>query len=120
MAPALLTGYLGLKAFHPLLPGFSCPFRAISGIPCPTCFLTRSIAASLRGDLAESLSLHALGPIAAVGLIVWSAQAIHTRRLVPRGLKTWHGVLAAAVLLAYWLARLVLTYGLGLNAFATG
>uniref|UniRef100_UPI004049888B DUF2752 domain-containing protein n=1 Tax=Cyanobium sp. TaxID=2164130 RepID=UPI004049888B len=68
MLPSTLTGYLWLKGWQPHLPGLSCPLRALTGIPCPTCFLTRSTAAALRGELGESLALHAFGPALALGL----------------------------------------------------
>jgi hypothetical protein len=118
--PAALTGYLWLKGAHPELPGFACPLRTLTGVPCPTCFLTRATAASLHAHWGEALDQHALGPLAAAALLLWSAQAIRQRRLVPRGLRTWHGAVALAVLLGYWGVRLVLRFGLGLPAFPSG
>ena len=64
LVPAALTGYLWLKGGWPDLPGLSCPLRALTGIPCPTCFLTRATCASLRGDWHQALELHAFGPLA--------------------------------------------------------
>ncbi|MGB0825776.1 MAG: DUF2752 domain-containing protein, partial [Synechococcus sp.] len=43
----MLTGALWLKGLHPGLPGLGCPLRALTGVPCPTCFLTRATAATL-------------------------------------------------------------------------
>ncbi|SBO44901.1 DUF2752 domain-containing protein [Cyanobium sp. NIES-981] len=120
MLPAGITGYLWLKGAHPGLPGFACPLRAITGIPCPTCFLTRATAASLQAQWGEALSQHALGPLAAAALLVWSVQAIRRRRLAPRGLRPWHGAVVLAVLLGYWGLRLVMHYGMGLAAFPSG
>ncbi|MCP9792196.1 DUF2752 domain-containing protein [Vulcanococcus limneticus Candia 3F8] len=120
LLPASLTGYLWLKGGHPGLPGFACPLRALTGIPCPTCFLTRATAASLRGDFGEALALHAFGPLAAAALLVWSVQAIRRRRLYPQGLQAWHVVAASLGLLAYWGLRMGLSYGLGLAAFPSG
>jgi len=120
LLPASLTGYLWLKGGHPGLPGFTCPLRALTGIPCPTCFLTRATAASLRGDFGEALALHAFGPLAAAALLVWSVQAIRRRRLYPQGLQAWHVVAASLGLLAYWGLRMGLSYGLGLAAFPSG
>ena len=113
----MLTGYLWLKGWHPALPGFSCPLRALTGLPCPTCFLTRATAAALHGRFIESVNLHAFGPIAAAALLAWSAQALWTRRLVPQGLKDTHLVVAALLLLLYWAGRMSLTYGAGVVAF---
>jgi hypothetical protein len=120
LLPTGLTGYLLVKGIHPGLPGLACPLRALTGIPCPTCFLTRATAATLRGDWAGAISLHAFGPLAATGLVLWSLVAIRQRSLLPRGLRGWHLVLVASALLAYWAARLVLQYGMGVAAFPPG
>lgn len=118
--PALLTGYLWLKGWHGGLPGLSCPLRALTGIPCPTCFLTRATAAALNGQLTASVQLHAFGPLAAAALLVWSVAALRSGRLVPRDLSGRHLVLTAAALLLYWAGRMGLAYGLGLPAFPSG
>lgn len=120
LLPSALTGYLWLKGGWPELPGLSCPLRALTGIPCPTCFLTRATCASLRGDWHQALGLHAFGPLVAAALILWSVQAIRRRRLYPPGLEAWHLVVAVLALVAYWAARMGLTYGLGLQAFPSG
>ncbi|MCT0224438.1 DUF2752 domain-containing protein [Synechococcus sp. CS-1328] len=121
LLPAALTGYLGLKGWlgHGLLPGWSCPLRALTGIPCPTCFLTRAVCASLQGNLSESLRWHAFGPAAAVALLVWSVVSIRSRRLVPLQLEGRHLVVISVALLLYWGVRMALHYGLGLPAFPT-
>ena len=113
LLPAALTGVLWLKEFHPALPGLSCPLRALSGIPCPTCYLTRATSAALTGDLSESIALHAFGPIAAAALLWWSLTAIQQRRLMPRHLRAWPLGWGAVALVAYWLLRLWLSFGLG-------
>ena len=119
LLPPSLTGYLWLKGLHPLLPGFSCPLRALTGIPCPTCFLTRATALALHGDVADSVRLHAFGPLAAAALLAWSVLAIRRRRLMPLGLRAWPLGTAALGLVAYWGVRLTLTYSLGIAAFPT-
>ena len=120
LLPAALTGYLWLKGGWPELPGLSCPLRALTGIPCPTCFLTRATAASLHADWAAAIQLHAFGPVVAAVLILWSVQAIRSRRFYPPGLQAWHVVLVVLALLAYWAARLGLSYGLGIQVFPSG
>jgi len=82
-----------------------CPLRQLTGLPCPTCFLTRSVLATLRGDLAQAAAWHALGPVLvtlALGLSVWTVLGGRwPTRLVMLG----SGGLALLGL-AYWLWRL--------------
>jgi len=51
-----------------LLPGLeimpSCPFRAITGIPCPSCGITRSLVHLAHGDISGSLFLNPLFSLA--------------------------------------------------------
>ncbi|WP_094587404.1 DUF2752 domain-containing protein [Synechococcus sp. BO 8801] len=117
LLPLGATAFLVLKGLHPGLPGFSCPLRALTGIPCPTCYLTRATAASLVGRLDDAVALHAFGPVVAAGLVLWSLAALRTGRLVPRVLRGWHLAAMGMLLLLYWAGRMGLTYGIGLQAF---
>lgn len=117
LLPAGLTALLVLKGLHPGLPGISCPLRALTGIPCPTCYLTRATAASLVGQWNDAVAMHAFGPLAAVALLVWSVQALRSRRLIPKGLQGSQLALVGAALLIYWTARMGMTYALGRPAF---
>ena len=117
LLPSILSGYLFVKGFHTDLPGISCPLRALTGIPCPGCFLTRGVAASLHGDFATAWHWHPIGPVAAALLLIWSGVALRQRRLVPE-----HGAGVAlaglAVLLSLaWLVRMVATFGFGVRWF---
>ena len=109
LLPAGLTGALWLKGLHPGLPGWSCPLRALTGVPCPTCYLTRATAASLTGNLDGALQLHAFGPVVAAALLTWSVFSIRQRRLLPRKPPAWPLGGFVVSLLAYWLMRIVVT-----------
>lgn len=51
-----------------------CALRRVALVGCPTCGLTRSIAALARGELVASLALHPWGvPLAAQLLAAWAA-----------------------------------------------
>lgn len=58
---ALTTPYWPLVA-HFLPP---CPFRTLTGVPCPTCGTTRAVLALSRGHVGEAF-LH--NPMVTVGL----------------------------------------------------
>lgn len=117
-APAGLTLALAIKGCWPELPGWPCPLRALTGFPCPTCFLTRATAAALTGQLELSLRLHAFGPLVAIALLVWSIAAIRRGRIVPFRPSAAGVVLTGLALLGYWLVRLILHFGFGVPAFA--
>lgn len=62
---------LVLRSWNLLPLEWSCPLRQLTGVPCPTCFLTRSVLTALRGDLAASLHWHPLGlPLLLAGAAV--------------------------------------------------
>jgi hypothetical protein len=111
LLPAGLTGALWLKGLHPGLPGWSCPLRTLTGVPCPTCYLTRATAASLTGNLDGALQLHAFGPVVAVALLTWSVFSIRQRRLLPRGIPAWPVGAGVVTLLVYWLLRVGVSFG---------
>ena len=117
LIPSVLTGYLWLKGWQPHLPGWGCPFRALTGIPCPGCFLTRATSAALTGQLDRSIELHLFGPIAAATLVIWSIQSLHTKRLFPRNLSLAWIPIGASALFTYWLLRVVLTYSFPTEGF---
>lgn len=93
-----------------LLPG--CPLRSLTGIPCPTCFLTRSALATLHGDLGEALELHLFGPPLVVGLgwVGWRQGVLG--RALPQWRSSGWLILSslAAGLGLYWVLRLTLWF----------
>jgi hypothetical protein len=39
-----------------------CPFKLLTGFPCPSCGITKSIVYFYQGDILKSISYHILGP----------------------------------------------------------
>ena len=98
-----------------LLPG--CPLRTLTGIPCPTCFLTRSALATLHGDLGEALELHLFGPPLVLGLgwVGWR-QGVLGRDLPRLGASGWLVLLGLGSGLGfYWILRLTLWFVLDVS-----
>jgi hypothetical protein len=42
----------------PVHPGIECPLRAITGVPCPFCGMTRAVVAAVHGHFATSLAFN--------------------------------------------------------------
>jgi hypothetical protein len=65
------------------LPGWTCPFHAALGIPCPGCGLTQATDLLLRGQVSASLQTHAFAPIllVCVVLLVLSAMLPAAQRI---------------------------------------
>jgi hypothetical protein len=97
----------GTLPFH--LPLF-CPFRQLSGLPCPTCGATRALAALAHGDLPAALSFNPLVAIAslllvAAGLLSLASRALRVGIPVPRPGPARQRLLrasAAGLILANW------------------
>jgi hypothetical protein len=117
LLPSVLTGYLWLKGRHPELPGFTCPFLAATGFPCPGCFLTRATAAALNADFAQAAELHLFGPPAAAALIAWSLIAIKKKKLSCISVRIELVFALAGGMLIYWLARAAMYWLLGIRGF---
>ncbi len=95
-----------------LMPG--CLFHRITGLPCLLCGMTRSLAVTTRGNLAEAFRMHLLGPpffaIVSVVSVALAAEFILSRRILPRpSERAWKSIAwgTLGMLTAAWIARLV-------------
>jgi len=97
------------------LPGVVlCPFRALTGLPCPGCGMTRAFCAMGHGELSQAFGFNALGPfVFAAALLLWAhALAALLRLDAPRAalerLKPNERAarLMLALTLLWWAARL--------------
>lgn len=65
---------LGTLALAPLWPALTsllrpCAFRALTGLPCPTCGTTRAALAVLRADLGAAWAVNPLATVALLGFL---------------------------------------------------
>ena len=86
--------------------GLICPFRELTGWPCPLCGATRAFALAARGDSGFA-SYNAVWVVVAALLIVAGALALVTRRrpVLSTTATTAVAVLVAAVAWGYALAQ---------------
>ena len=103
--PSGVVSYLFLKNYYSL-PGISCTIRQITGVPCPTCFLTRSTCLALQGDLEDSFKMHIFGPFIALFLIIWSIKSFKTKKLFPFVITEKLLLISLLSLMSYWIFRL--------------
>ena len=90
-AAGVLPFVVGRVAFAPPSAGdddglFTCPFRALTGLPCPLCGSTRGVVLASRGDGGfadfNAVTVLALAALAVYGLIAL-AVALRGGRLRP-------------------------------------
>ena len=117
LVPLSLTSYLFLKQKYPWLPGYSCPIRHATGVPCPSCFLTRSICATLGGDFQYAFKLHIFGPPIAFLLILWSITSLREKRFLSIKPKRNIVYMSIFAFIAYWIYRIILHFQLGIETF---
>jgi hypothetical protein len=91
-----------------------CPFKALTGIPCPSCGLTRSFTALALGDLPSALDYHLFGPflwLICVLLLIQSLWALTRQQPLVFRWAPWHWsrtvkLGGAGIVLVYHLLRL--------------
>ncbi len=85
-----------------------CPFRLLTGLPCPGCGLTRSFCAMAHGHLHSALGFHLFGPalfFGGVALVPLLAYQVITRRRI-----AWLQRVLYSQRLAGWIAAAWMTY----------
>lgn len=107
---AVALGILALAPFGHTIRGFlfACPFRELTGFPCPTCGSTRAAMMLARFDFLGALFRFPLPTLAWIVLIGGGLLAGLSALLKievpepPRTLKSWQIWTIVGVLLANW------------------
>jgi hypothetical protein len=66
---------LGIALATPGIQLPLCTFKVLTGLPCPTCGLTRTVIALSRGDLGRAFFMNPLAAIAAVAALIYLVYA---------------------------------------------
>ncbi len=90
-----------------------CPFKLLTGLPCPGCGITKSIIFLYQGDIMKSLTYHIFGPLVilfcVVSVLVLSLELITRREYLNK--LFYNSKVAYAlgfVLASYHITRLVI------------
>lgn len=92
-----------------------CPFRALTGLPCPGCGLTRSWVYLMHGDIGSSLASNWFGPVLIVAIVLLAVVSVRARLARKRPADLDKLVKSPVVLglfalfVAYGAVRLILT-----------
>lgn len=97
------------------MPGWTCPFRAALGIPCPGCGLTTAALQLVRGDIITSLHTHAFAPVFLLAFLLMGISLVlpdtQRKALLTKiaGFETHSGITAWILLflMLYWAFRLI-------------
>jgi uncharacterized membrane protein YqjE len=89
-----------------------CPFKMLTGLPCPGCGMVKSMVSLYRGEWIESLEFHLFGPVLvlffACALVVMAAGLIRGKDYSFRWLYNPRVAWSVAIILGVWhLTRLV-------------
>ena len=64
---------------------WACALKSRTGLPCPTCGMTRSLVLSLHGEWARAWRLMPAGPVALAGLLALGAALLALAVVQRRG-----------------------------------
>ncbi len=96
------------------LPGWRCPIKALLGIPCPGCGLSRAMALLIRGEWQSAMLTHAFAPVFLAGFVLMAVVSLipdHIHRAVVSRIAVLERVtgfvgFVLIGMIIYWLIRL--------------
>jgi len=103
LLPAVVIVLVAILVFNLLGFEYSCVFKALTGIPCPTCGMTRSFLSLLKLDLKSAFYYH---PLFWVVPIIAGSFLIKNERI--RKYRKAFLVLTVTLFIAVYLLRLFL------------
>jgi hypothetical protein len=101
------ASWLPVSSLPPL-----CGSRALFGVECPGCGLTRSFVALGHGNWRESLRLHRVGWLLAAAVVLQIPYRMYSlwelnRRVPDRAWPAWCGNFLIAAMIANWVVKML-------------
>ena len=101
----IFVAVMGLLAALMLLDIYRCPFKAVTGIPCPGCGMTRAVLSALRGDFRTAFYYHPLWIVAVPLVLVEFLNAVGGIK-IPAKVNNVILIIAGILLLAVYVIRM--------------
>ena len=91
---------------------YVCPFREMTGLPCPGCGTTRAAFHVMRGDLGSALEFNAVAVVFLFPLMIgfylaWALPRLGGPELVKLRMPNWLAFTLLFVVLGWWAVRLL-------------
>jgi hypothetical protein len=97
-AGAAMLGIAVVRPFLPFDAGAPCPLKALTGVPCPMCGMTRSVTSVVHGNLGHALAMQPAGFLAvALAVLLVLNWRVPNRIRIP----IWVPVTLIALMWAY-------------------
>ena len=101
MAGALMLVAAVARPLAPGQLGLPCPFRNVTGMPCPLCGMTRSVTAAVHLRVGEAVAFNPAGVVA----VVVAMTLLVATRAPSISVPVWAPPVAVALLWAWQLWR---------------
>jgi hypothetical protein len=99
--------------------GDICPFRHLTGLPCPLCGMTRSVLCFFQGNWHASLLWHPLGPLVGIsmvmGFLTMVIPGIRINNLAAKLPQRFCGIALVVLVAGCWALRLAGVFPLPLS-----
>jgi hypothetical protein len=109
---AAVMAQVGLTLAH--LPGWQCPIKAATGIPCPGCGLSTACSMLLKGEWQESFKTHAFAPFFIAGILMITVVSLLPEPIRLKVAQKTSSFESRTGIMAWFLLSLLLYWGLRL------
>ncbi|MFZ4514849.1 MAG: DUF2752 domain-containing protein [Acidimicrobiia bacterium] len=89
-----------------------CPFKAMTGLPCPGCGATRAAYQLMQGNIGAAIQFNAVAvflvfPLLIALYVLWALPRLGGPQLVKLRMPTWAAWTLLAITLTWWTVRLL-------------